>query len=146
MKKMSVVLIALSLAVFTFSSASAGNSSGGMDGGCRNCAKDGATTPSEPFRKFQADTIDLRQEMMTKRFEMQRENLKAAPDSDKITALQAYIKLLQTKIMAVRAQSGLPVDKSDGECGQKSGGTGLKGMGGCGKEMGGCNRPCDGQK
>ena len=146
MKKMSVVLVALSLAFFSFSSAGAGNSNG-MGGGCGNCAKDGAGTQPEPFRKFQADTIDLRQEMMTKRFDMQRENLKAAPDSDKIEALQAEIKLLQTKIMAVRAQSGLPVDKSDGECGQKSGVPGMKGMGGgCGKEMGGCNGPCGGQK
>lgn len=146
MKKTSVVLIALSLAVFMFSIANAGNRNG-MGGGCGNCVQDGATAPPEPFRKFQADTIDLRQEMMTKRFEMQRENLKATPDTAKITALQADITSLQTKILAIRGQSGLPVDKFDGECGQRNGGRGMKGMGGYGRGMGGCNNgPCGGQK
>ena len=150
MKKLSVVTIALGLAVALFSMANAGTMNG-MDGGCGNCAQQGA--PSEPFRKFQADTIDLRQEMMTKRFEMQRENLKATPDVAKVAALKADIKALQVKIQAVRSQSGLPVGKHDGECGPKGDGRGMeecgKGMGGCGKGkgMGGCNNgPCGAQK
>ena len=136
MKKMSVVLIALSLAVSMFSVANAGNRNG-MGGGCGNCAQGGAS--SDQFRKFQADTIDLRQEMMVKRFEMQRENLKGSPDSTKIAALQAEIKAIQSKIHDIRSQSGLPVGKSDGECGQRMGGAGKMGMGGPGKGMGGCN-------
>ncbi len=132
MKKMSVVIIALSLAVSMFGVANAGNR--GMGGGCGNCAQGGV--PSDQFRKFQADTIDLRQEMMLKRFEMQRENLKATPDSAKIAALQAYIKDIQLKIQDIRSQSGLPVGKSDGECGQRMGGVGKRGMGGCN------NGPC----
>ncbi|NTV48571.1 MAG: hypothetical protein HGB32_15815 [Geobacteraceae bacterium] len=140
MKKMSVVVIALSLAVSMFSVANAGYRNG-MGGGCGNCAQGGAS--SDQFRKFQADTIDLRQEMMTKRFEMQRENLKGTPDSGKIAALQADIKAIQTKIQDVRSQSGLPVGMRDGECGQRMGKAGKKGMGGCGKGMGGCNNgPC----
>ena len=137
MKKMSVVMIVLGLVVSMLGVA---NSSyrNGMGGGCGNCAQGGVT--SEQFRKFQADTIDLRQEMMAKRFEMQRENLKATPDNAKIAALQADIKTLQTKIQDVRIQSGLPVGMRDGECGQRMGG---KGMGGPGRGMGGCNNgPC----
>ena len=140
MNKISVVAMALTLAVSLFSSANAG-CRGGMGGGCGDCAQQGA--PSEPFRKFQADTIDLRQEMMTKRFDLQRENLKAAPDEAKIASLQADIKALQSKILDIRSRSGLPVDKCDGECGQMRGGFERKGMGGCGKRMGGCNNgPC----
>lgn len=142
MKKMSVAAIALTLAVSLFSIADAGNRNG-MEGGCGNCAQGGTAAPSDQFRKFQGDTIDLRQEMMIKRFEVQRENLKGTPDEAKIAALQADIKALQSKILDLRSQSGLPVDKCDGECGQTMGGFGKKGMGGCGKGMGGCNSgPC----
>lgn len=150
MKKMSVVAITLSLAVSLFSLANAGTN--GMGGGCANCAQQqtapaALAAPSEPHRKFQADTIDLRQEMMTKRFEMQRENLKGAPDSAKIAALKADILALQAKILDIRSQSGLPGDKCDGECPQKMGGCDKMSMGDCGKSMGGCNKgPCGTQK
>jgi hypothetical protein len=151
MKKMMAVLIGLGLAVSVFSMADAGNSNG-MGGGCSNCAQAGVS--SDPFRKFQEDTIDLRQEMMVKRFEAQRENLKGAPDTAKIAALQAEIKVIQARIHDIRTQSGLPTDKCDGECGPMMGGCDKKAMGGCdknamgdcGKNMGGCNKgPC-GQK
>ncbi|MFZ4859957.1 MAG: hypothetical protein ACOYL3_26635 [Desulfuromonadaceae bacterium] len=152
MKKMSVAVVALSLAVSLFSLANAGNN--GMGGGCDKCAKQQAapttlTTAealSDPFRKFQGDTIDLRQEMMLKRFEVQRENLKGTPDEAKITSLRAEIKALQAKILAIRSQSGLPGDKCDGECPQSMGDC-SKAMGGdCGKGMGGCNKAPCGQK
>jgi len=136
MKKVTVAAMALSLVVSLLSIADAGIRNG-MGGGCGDCAQQGGQ--SDPFRKFQADTIDLRQEMMTKRFELQRENLKGTPDREKIVVLQAEIKALQSKILDIRGKSGLPVDKCDGECGQK--------RGGCGKGMGGCNSgPCGGQK
>lgn len=133
MKKMFAVMVALGLAVSLFSMAHAD-----MGGGCGNCAQQGA--PSDQYRKFQADTIDLRQEMMIKRFEVQRENLKGTPDRVKIASLQAEIKTLQSRILDIRSRSGLPVGKSDGECRQK--------MGGCGNEgMGGCNSgPCNGKR
>ena len=137
MKKMSVILATLGLTAVLFGSAVAGNGTG-MGGGCGNCPQQ-SEAPAEANKKFQADTIDLRQEMMTKRFEAQRENLKATPDEAKIASLRAEIKAIQDKIMDIRSKSGLPAfNKFDGECGQK--------MGGSGKGMGGCNRgPC-GQK
>lgn len=144
MKRMSVVVMAVALAVSLFGSANAG-SKAGMGGGCGNCAQQGGA-PASPFLKFQADTIDLRQEMMNKRFDVQRENLKGTPDEAKIAALQSDIKAIQAKIIDVRRQSGLPVDKCDGECDQMMGGFGKKGMGGCGKGMSGCNGPCGAQK
>jgi hypothetical protein len=159
MKKMSVAALVLGLAVSLFSLANAGTPNG-MGGGCGNCPQPGAqqeeaaAAPSAPFRKFQAATIDLRQEMMTKRFEMQRENLKGTPDVAKIAALKGDIKALQAKILDIRSQSGLPGDKCDGECPQSMGGCdqksmGMMGMGtgGCGKGQGGCNSgPCGAPK
>lgn len=140
MKKMFAVAIVLAMAVSLSSFADAGYGNG-MGSGCGNCPQQGGA--SEQFRKFQADTIDLRQEMMTKRFELQRENLKGTPDNGKIVSLQADIKTLQSKILDLRKQSGLPVGKSDGECGPNMGVSGKKGMGGHGKRMGGCNNgPC----
>lgn len=135
MKKMSVVVIALSLAVSMFGVAHAGYRNG-MGGGCVNCPQAGAT--SEQFRKFRSDTIDLRQEMMNKRFEMQRENLKAAPDKGRIAALQADIRGIQAKIMDICGRSGLPVNRCDGECGPGMGGPGKSGCDVCGKGMGRC--------
>ncbi|MEI6208453.1 MAG: hypothetical protein WCP20_16875 [Desulfuromonadales bacterium] len=137
MKRMSVVVMALGLAVALFSIANAGNRNG-MGGGCGDCAQQGA--PSEQIRTFQAATIDLRQEMMNKRFELQRENLKASPDNARIASLQADIKALQSRILDIRSKSGLPVGRNDGECAQKMGGCGNKGMGGCN------NGPCAAQK
>lgn len=152
MKKMTVVVMALGLAVALFGIASAGNR-GGMGGGCGNCAQGGAAAPSEQIRKFQADTIDLRQEMMIKRFDIQRENLKATPDAAKIAAIKADIKNIQSKIKVIRDQSGLSNDKCDGECGQgmgdcgqNAGAAGKKKMGGCGGRGGCGNGPCGGQK
>lgn len=130
MKKLSVVVVAITLAVSMFSVASAGNRQGMMGGGCGNCGQQGAS--SDPFRKYQADTLDLRQEMMMKRFEVQRENLKGTPDSAKVAALQAEIKVLQAKILEVRTQSGLPADKCDGECNQNIGDCNKRGMKPCG--------------
>ena len=117
----------------------------GRMGGCNECMQgnQGSQVVGQPdqFRKFQADTLDLRQDMMNKRFEMQRENLKGTPDVAKIAGLKAEVGVIQTKINQMRVLSGLPDQgKRDGEC--------FKMDGGCGKngQMGGCNgQPC-GQK
>lgn len=134
----------MGLVVSLFSIADAGFGRG--QGGCSDCVQQAA--PTDQFKKFQNDTIDLRQEMMGKRFEMQRENLKSTPDAAKIAALQAEVKAIQAKIQDIRTLSGLPNDKCDGECFQKGDRQGRKAMGGCGKGgAGGCNNgPCAGQK
>lgn len=110
---------------------------GKMGGGCDNCGKAGKLP--DPLRRFQMDTLDLRQEMMNKRFEMQRENLKGSPDNDRIAALKAEADAISARILSIRKQSGLPDnDKRDGECGM---------IGGCNKAgMGDCNGiPCSGK-
>ena len=127
----------------------------GRMGGCNECAQ-GNQTPqavgqTDQNRKFQMDTLDLRQEMMLKRFEMQRENLKATPDAGKIAALKADVNTIQARINSIRVQSGLPENgKRDGECFKMDGNCFKQdGTGGCNKQngkLGGCNgQPC-GQK
>ena len=119
--------------------------------GCDNCGKgkqmnqtahgDASAGKPDIYRQFRQNTLDLRQEMMNKRFDLQRENLKATPDAAKVAGLKADIRAIQTKINAIRVQSGLPdKGKRDGEC--------FKMDGGCNKRngMGDCNgQPC-GQK
>jgi hypothetical protein len=73
---------------------------------CSSCDKSAATP--EQLKKFKADSIDLRQEMMNKRFDLQRENLKETPDSSKVAAIKAEIEAVKVKIDALRTASNLP--------------------------------------
>jgi hypothetical protein len=126
----------------------------GPRGGCNTCDQCGqgnqGIVESDPYRKFRQDTLDLRQDMMNKRFELQRENLKGTPDTAKVAGLKDEVTAIQFKINDIRVQSGLPEKgKRDGECFKMDGGCFKQdGMGGCNKRngMGGCNgQPC-GQK
>lgn len=116
-------------------------------GGCDSCnqgwqqsQKDPGSGGAErdPYRQFQQNTLDLRQAMMNKRFELQRENLMAIPDAAKIVSLNSDIRAIQARIIEIRMQSGLPdTGKRDGECFSLDGG--------CFKQNGGgdCNgQPC----
>ncbi|KAB0672243.1 hypothetical protein F6V30_06675 [Oryzomonas sagensis] len=135
MKAFVSTLTVLVVALAIGSMALADDPMGGMNGGCAKCAQNAGQ--SAQFRKFQQDTLDLRQEMMNRRFELQRENLKGVPDAAKVAALQADIAAIQARIGAIRVQSGLPTNgKRDGECV-------AMGMG-CGRGMNpGCNgKPC----
>lgn len=144
MKMILVAVTAFSIMMSIFTLESEANR--WMEKGCGSCVKGGLAVATDPYKKFQADTIDQRQELMTKRFEMQRENLKASPDKTKIDALQSEIKNIQSKIQYIRSLSNLPNDKNDGECYQPLGGCNKKNMGECAKNTAGCNGfPC-GQK
>ncbi|HZV82702.1 MAG TPA: hypothetical protein VFF53_11110 [Geobacteraceae bacterium] len=74
--------------------------------GCADCVKCDVTP--EQMRKFKLDTIDLRQELMNKRFDLQRENLKETPDSAKVAALEAEIAAVKDKIDTQRKSAKLP--------------------------------------
>lgn len=139
MKRLLTAIVAATLGIaIGMASAEARGPRGGFDGGgCGNCSGPQGSGPAgvgkDQFQKFRADSLDLRQEMMLKRFEIQRENLKGAPDLAKIDQLKREIADVQVKIQALRLQNGLPErgSKKDGECGPE----------GCG--TGGCNNgPC----
>jgi hypothetical protein len=148
---MKKILVTVTACILALSVGGTVFAKGHMGGGCSQCNQGQADAgPTDQFRKFQMDTIDLRQEMMIKRFEMQRENLKGTPDAAKIAALKADVGVIQARINSIRVQSGLPEnDKKDGECFKMDGSCFKQdGMGGCNKPggMGGCNgQPC-GQK
>lgn len=73
---------------------------------CSSCAK--AAAPPEQIKKFRIDSLDLRQEMMNKRFELQRENLKDAPDSARIAAIKAEMEAIKAKIDALKNAANIP--------------------------------------
>ena len=100
----------------------------------------------DAFSTFRQQTIDLRQEMMNKRFDLQRENLKGMPDNNRISQLQQQISAIQARIAEARAQLGLPAGMRDGECAKP--GTNCNrapGMGDCGTSPCG-GTPCGSQK
>lgn len=143
MKKLFIIVAAAALAISVGGTVFAQ----GRMGGCNQCGQNQAAAgPTEQFRKFQMDTIDLRQEMMMRRFEIQRENLKATPDTAKIEALKSEINAIQSRINSIKVKSGLPDSgKLDGECFKMDGSCFKQdGTGGCYKmnSTGGCNGPC----
>lgn len=81
---------------------------------------------AEQYKKFVAETLPIRQEMMNKHFELQKEYLKEQPNTDKITKLQGEVAELRKKMIDARAKSGLPMGKKGRGCCNK----GMGGMGG----------------
>lgn len=128
MKKLytAITVLALTLAVGVTAMAQCNmGQKGSPRGGCSSCNKAGATP--EQIRKFKADSIDLRQAMMNKRFDLQRENLKETPDSAKIAAIKTEMEALKVKIDALKTAANLPVSAGccqedcplmDGNCDQ----------------------------
>ncbi len=138
MKEFTTTLTAIALALAIGSTVQAGHHKGNLHGSCDDCAQSEAMTDQQ--RTFQQNTIDLRQDLMLKRFEVQRENLKATPDIPKVAALKSEIKAIQTKIHEIHVQSGLPANEiRDGECVPK----GRKERGCAQGQTGGCNGPCN---
>lgn len=82
---------------------------------------------AEQYKKFAVETLPLRQEMMNKHFELQKEYLQEKPDTGKITKLQGEVAELRKKMIDARTKSGLPMGKMG-----KKGGKGMRGgmMGG----------------
>lgn len=90
---------------------------------------------SEQYKKFASETLPIRQEMMNKHFELQKEYLKDKPNADVIKKLQTEIGELRKKMIDARTKSGLPMGRM-GKMGKMGhmGGKGMRGgmMGGMG--------------
>lgn len=105
----------------------------GMGPGSGSCVNQGQY--SEQYKKFAAETLPVRQEMMNKHFELQKEFLKDNPDQELIKKLQGEVAELRKKMIDARTKAGLPTGKMG-----KAGKRGYKGMhGGC---MGGMMQDC----
>lgn len=85
---------------------------------------------SEQYKKFAASTLPIRQEMMNKHFELQKELLKDKTDAEAIKKLQGEIGELRKKMIDAHVKSGLPMGKMG-----KMGKRGHKGMRGGGMGM-----------
>lgn len=108
-----VAVLALSLSIGVTALAQSKTAGKGIrKPACSSCNKAEATP--EQIKKFKLDTIDLRQEMMNKRFDLQRENLKDAPDAAKVAALKADIEAIKVKIDAAKTAAGLPASAACG--------------------------------
>ncbi len=72
-----------------------------------------STNPAGPvnlenWKKFQQETLTLREEVMTKKMELRNEYSKTPRDYDRIASLKKEIVDLQTKIHATAEKYGLP--------------------------------------
>jgi len=126
---MAAIILSLSIGV-TAMAQGKGSQKLAKKAGCGDCVT--SSVSPEQMRKFKLDTIDLRQEMMNKRFDLQRENLKETPDSARTSALEADITALKEKIEAKRKAANLPESICNdrdcplpgGECGKCGNGKG----------------------
>jgi hypothetical protein len=125
------ILAALTVVVLAAGSAmAAGHMGGGPGMGCGcGSAKGMSAQDSAAHKKFLSDTMSLRQELMNKQFEMQKEYVKETPDQAVMTKLKGEISELSTKLKDARVKAGLPVGPK-GHKGQKGHHKMQGGMGG----------------
>ncbi|GAB4415042.1 MAG: hypothetical protein OHK0032_11190 [Thermodesulfovibrionales bacterium] len=89
----------------------------------------------ENVKKFQKETLSLRDELITKRLELQNEYGKPQPDYDRIGTLRKEIVDIQTKIQAAADKYGVPAFGHGM-------GHGMMGRGMIGEGMMGAGCPC----
>lgn len=63
---------------------------------------------AETMKKFQKETLSLRDELMTKQIELQAEYDKPVPDTARIASLKKDIIDIQAKIQIVADKQGIP--------------------------------------
>lgn len=97
----------------------------------------GTGTNSETMKKFQKETLSLRDDIITKKLELQEEYSKPDPDSDRIAALRKEIIDIQAKIQKSADKYGI---SGKGPRGRHMGGM-MGGRGMMGNAMGMCS--CD---
>ncbi len=102
----------------------------------------------EQMKKFQKDTLSVREEIMTKRIELRAEYQKTTPDQDRVTALQKEVADLQAKMRDAATKAGLTVNcpMGGGMTGHGKMGCGKMGHGMMGKGMMGCGCGMMGQQ
>jgi len=153
MKKLYTVITVLAISLAVGVTAMAQGKMAGKGAGkasCSSCNTSGATP--EQIKKFKVDSIDLRQEMMNKRFDLQRENLKDAPDSARMAAIKAEMEAIKVKIDALKTTANMPVSASccmedcplmDGNCDKCSSRKGCNKSAKAEKNCSSCNKSAD---
>jgi hypothetical protein len=65
----------------------------------------------ESMKSFHKDTLLLRDELITKRYEIRKEFSKVKPDRERVAALQKEMIDIRTKIMMKADESGVDLQK-----------------------------------
>lgn len=82
---------------------------GGKGPGCGCGMMKGAPkADSAAHKKFLGETMSLRQEIMNKQFEIQKEYVKETPDQAVMTKLKGELDVLHKQLMDARTKAGLP--------------------------------------
>jgi len=110
------VVTALSCAGSVLAMPGMGPGAGAGRGSCAGVAQGQYT---EQYKKFAAETLPTRQEMMNKHFELQKEFLKEKPNAEVIKKLQADVGELRKKMIDAHVKSGLPMGKKMGMMGNR---------------------------
>lgn len=89
---------------------------GAGDCGRPDCLNAGSAT-TDQWQKFRADSLGLREAMMTKKFEIEKELLQTTPDKTRITKLENELSALQASVQGLRTKAGLAgCDQSGSGC------------------------------
>jgi zinc resistance-associated protein len=92
----------------------------------------------ETVKKFQKETLSLRDEIMTKKLELHSEYNKPTPDTNRIATIQKEIIDLKAKIHEIANKHGIKVPAGQGMTGRGMMGKGHGMMG----KMKGMGNPC----
>ena len=78
-------------------------------GGCGACLSRFDTAHLEKVKTFQKDTLQLRDELMTKKFELRYEYAKPSPDRQRIASLHKEVIDIRAQIHQKADESGIPL-------------------------------------
>jgi hypothetical protein len=109
MKKRNLMVVGLVLSLSVLMAGSAFARWGGGDRGGYNCngggdcyqAGQGAGVDVEAVTKFRKETLQLRDELLTKRLELSQEYSKDTPDADRIAKLRKDMVDIETSIAKI---------------------------------------------
>ena len=138
MTKRTIAIVTAALLMLAATAVYAGR---GMGMGCNQ------DVSIESFKQFQKDTSSLRDEMMVKRIEFQREQAKDAPDKAKVAALKQEMSALRTQIHDAGKKYGMFTNCDPNTNCWENDGCGSMGKGGgkrhkrAGQGCGNCNQP-----
>ena len=142
MRKITVGVLLLASAIVMAGMAYARSPLGSGSGSC--CLPDcsSARITTEQWQKYRTDSLGLREQMMTRKFELEKEELQPHPDNTKVARLESEISSLRSSIHDLRTKAGLAVCyqggagcRSNGINGDRGNGMGIRGQG-----MGRCNQ------
>ncbi len=87
----------------------------GPGAGMKPCSAVVQSQYPEQYKKFALETLPIRQEMMNRHFDLQKEYLKDKPDAEAIKKLQGEIGELRKKMIDAHVKAEMPMGKKMGK-------------------------------